>query len=163
MADVDVRLWDLLESWLGAEGVELDDLQMLGSSAGRIVRVTVDTPGGIDLERIAEVSQGLSRLIDAEGALAGSYTLEVSSPGLERPLRRPAQFRKAVGCEVVVKTSRPISGVNSHRGVLASADDTEVSLVVDGEDRHIPFTDVSQARTVFRWEKPPKPGKRGAR
>lgn len=163
MADVDVRLWDLLESWLGAEGVELDDLQMLGSSAGRIVRVTVDASGGIDLERIAEVSQGLSRLLEAEGVLPDAYTLEVSSPGLERPLRRPAQFRKAVGCEVVVKTSRPISGTSSHRGVLQSADDAEVSLVVDGEPRHIPFTDVSQARTVFRWEKPPKPGKRGAR
>jgi len=162
MGDVDGRLWDLLEPWLEAEGVELDDLEVLGIGAGRLVRVTVDAPGGVDVERIADLARGLSRILDEDDLTGGSYTLEVSSPGLERPLRRPSQFRKAVGREVVVKTKDDVSGSRNHRGILASVGDTDVLVAVDGVDRVIPFDHVSQARTVFRWEKASKPGKRGA-
>jgi ribosome maturation factor RimP len=102
MGDVERRLWDLLEPWLEAEGVELDDLELAGPGAGRLVRVTVDAAGGIDLDRIANLSRGLSRLLEESDLVGAAYTLEVSSPGLERPLRRPSQFRKAVGREVVV-------------------------------------------------------------
>ena len=162
MGDGDHRLWELLEPWLAAEGVELDDLEVLGIGAGRLVRVTVDAPGGVDVGRIADLSRGVSRILDEADFTGGSYTLEVSSPGLERPLRRPSQFRKALGREVVVKTTEAVSGSRSHRGILTSVGDTEVLVAVDGVDRPIPFDHVSQARTVFRWEKAPKPGKRGA-
>lgn len=163
MGDVDRRLWGLLEPWLVAEGVELDDLEVLGTGAGRMVRVTVDAPGGVDVDRLADLSRGLNRLLDEEPSVGAAYTLEVSSPGLERPLRRPSQFRKAVGREVIVKTRAEILGSRSHRGVLAAADDSAVLVTVDGTDHPIPLDDVTQARTVFRWEKAPKPGKRGGR
>jgi ribosome maturation factor RimP len=162
MGDVDRRLWGLLEPWLEAEGVELDDLEVLGTGAGRMVRVTVDAPGGIGVDRLADLSRGLNRVLDEEPAIGASYTLEVSSPGLERPLRRPSQFRKAVGREVVVKTREEVLGSRSHRGILTSVGDADVLVSVDGTDHPIPFDSVTQARTVFRWEKAPKPGKRGA-
>ncbi len=163
MVDGDRRLWGLLEPWLEAEGVELDDLELLGTGAGRLVRVTVDAPGGIDLDRLTDLSRGLNRLLDDDPVLGGAFTLEVSSPGLERPLRRPSQFRKAVGREVVVKTRAEILGSRSHRGILTAVGDSDVLVSVDGSDHPIPFDDVTQARTVFRWEKAPKPGKRGVR
>ncbi len=161
MTDLDRRLWSLLEPWLDAEGVELDDLEVLGGGAGRVVRVFVDAPGGVDLDRIADLSRGLARLL--EDTDLASYTLEVSSPGLERNLRRPAQFRKAVGREVVVKTRDEISGARNHRGILAAVGEGDVLVSVDGADRSIPLDRVTQARTVFTWEKAPKPGKRGVR
>jgi ribosome maturation factor RimP len=163
MGDVDRRLWDLLEPWLEAEGVELDDLELAGAGAGRLVRVTVDSPGGIDLDRIADLSRGLSRILEDTDLIGASYTLEVSSPGLERPLRRPSQFRKAVGREVIVKTRAEVAGSRSHRGILSSVGEGDVLVTVDGTDRPIPFDHVTEARTVFSWEKAPKPGKRGAK
>jgi ribosome maturation factor RimP len=162
MGDAD-RLWGILEPWLDAEGVELDDLDVLGRGAGRVVRVTVDSDGGLDLDRISDISRGLSRILDDDELIAGSFTLEVTSPGLERSLRRPAHYRKAVGREVVVKTSEPIEGAKSHRGILEGVEDDRVLVSVDGSSRFIPFNAVAQARTVFRWEKAPKPGKRGAK
>ncbi len=163
MVDLDRRLWELLEPWLEAEGVELDDLEVLGLGAGRLVRVTVDSPGGVDLERIAQLSRGLSRLLDETDLAGASYTLEVSSPGLERPLRRPSQFRKAVGREVILKTRAEVAGARNHRGILAGVGEGDVLVNVDGAERAIPLDHVTQARTVFRWEKAPKPGKRGAK
>jgi ribosome maturation factor RimP len=162
MGDVDRRLWDLLEPWLEAEGVELDDLEILGPGAGRLVRVTVDAPGGIDIERLADLSRGLNRVLDDDPMIGSSFTLEVSSPGLERPLRRPSQFRKAVGREVLVKTRSEVLGSRNHRGILTAVGESDVLVSVDGADHPIPLDDVTQARTVFRWEKAPKPGKRGA-
>jgi ribosome maturation factor RimP len=155
-------LWRVVERYLAAERVDLDDLEVRGAGRGRVVRITVDAPGGVDLDRIAELSRGLSRVLDDEDAVDGPYTLEVSSPGLERVLRRPAQFRKAIGSEVAVKTGSPVAGAKHHRGTLRSADDDRIVVSVDGEERRIDLDDVTQARTVFRWERAPKPGhKRG--
>jgi len=163
MADADGRLWGTLEPFLVAEGVELDDVELLGRGAGRVVRVTVDAADGLGVDRIADLARGISRLLDDESVVDGPYTLEVSSPGLERKLRRPDQYRKAVGREVLVRTRAPIDGAQSHRGILNEVGEGSVALLVDGRDRRIPLGDVTQARTVFRWEKPAKPGKRGHR
>lgn len=163
MGDVDRRLWDRLEPWLEAEGIELDDLDVLGRGAGRVVRVIIDAPGGVDVDRIADVSRGVARILDTEDAIDGAYTLEVSSPGLERPLRRPEHYRKAVGKEVLIKTKAPVDGATSHRGVLGAVEADAVDVAVDGQPRRIALAEVTQARTVFRWEKSPKPGKRGVR
>lgn len=164
MGDVGERLWETLEPFLEAEGVELDDLDVRGRGNGRLVRVTVDAPGGLGVDRIAELARGVSRLLDEQDPVSGSYTLEVSSPGLERPLRRPSHFEKAVGREVDLKTVEPIDGAQRHRGVLERIDETTLRVVVDGSERSIPMDSVAQAKTVFRWEKSPKPGgKRGKR
>ena len=162
MDDTEGRLWGLIEPYLAAEGVELDDLQVRGGGGARLVRVTVDAAGGIDVEAVARLSQGLSRLLDEADVVPGAYTLEVGSPGLERDLRRPAHYRKALGREVVVTTRDDVAGARRHRGSIDEVAADGVTLLVDEEQRRIPFDQVAQARTVFRWEKPPKPGhKRG--
>ena len=160
MSEVEQRLWDLMAPYLDAEGVELDDLDVRGGGAGRLVRVLVDAEGGVDVDRIANLSRSLSRLLDDADPVAGAYTLEVGSPGLERPLRRPNHYRKSMGREIVVKTREPIDGARSHRGTLASYTDGGATVCVDGTDRLIPLNQVTEARTVFRWEKAPKPGRK---
>jgi ribosome maturation factor RimP len=154
------RLWSMLQPYLAAEGLELDDLEVLGHGRGRVLRVTVDTEEGVDLDRIAEASQGLSRVLDQEEAIPGPYTLEVTSPGLERKLRRPEHYRKALGREVVVKTTREVEGARVHRGVLDEAGGIGFVVRVNGSRRHLVFDEVASARTVFRWETPSKPGKK---
>jgi ribosome maturation factor RimP len=152
------RLWGILEPYARAEGLELDDLDVRGGGGGRIVQVLVDADGGVDVDRIAELARGMSRLLDEADPFEGSYTLEVGSPGLERRLRRPAHFLKSVGREVIVTTSEPVEGATSHRGVIASADEHTVSVRIDGSLRSIPLDIVAKARTVFRWERGSKAG-----
>lgn len=152
------RLWARLEPFLSAEGVELDDLDVRGSGAGRILRVTVDADGGIGVDRIAELSRGVSRLLDDDEDMTGPFTLEVSSPGLERSLNRPSHYRKSIGREVDVRTVEPIEGGRRHVGILESVADDAVTVAVDGRARRIPLDQVRRAKTIFRWEKAPKPG-----
>ncbi|MDP8958757.1 MAG: ribosome maturation factor RimP [Actinomycetota bacterium] len=153
-------LWALLQPYLAAEGLELDDLELLGQGRRRLLRVTVDAEGGVDVDWIAEASQRMSRLLDQENAIPGPYTLEVTSPGLERKLRRPEHFRKAVGQEVVVKTAGEVGGERLHQGVLDEADQKGFVVRVDGDPRRVGFEEVASARTVFRWEPAPKPGRK---
>ncbi len=160
MGDVVERLWKLFDPYLAAEGVELDDLRLGGPGGGRLLQVTVDADGGIDVDRIARLAQGLSRLLDEEDPVPGSYRLEVSSPGLERKLRRPAHYRKSVGRQVKVKTFAPVAGTKVHTGVLDEVDDDGFVLQLNDGDRRIGFGEVASAQTVFTWEKAPKPGRR---
>ena len=150
------EIWDLVEPYLAAERVELDDLELTGQGKGRILRVTVDGEE-VTTDRLASLSRGLSRLLDNETDLEDQYQLEVSSPGLERKLRHTSHYRKSVGREVVAKVSAGESKTTI-RGVLADADERSFTVDADGGQNVVSYKDVITAKTVFRWEKAPKPG-----
>jgi ribosome maturation factor RimP len=132
--------------------LRLWDIQVGGRPGQRIVRVFVDDDDGVDLETVAEVSQEISRGLDLRDPIQGRYTLEVSSPGLERALSRPAHFALSRGAKVVVKTAEKLVG-DSHRveGVIADVDDGSVALDVGGEVVKMPYDAIKSARTVFEW------------
>ncbi len=155
----DERLWSEVASYVAAERLELDDLEVLGQGPGRIVRVTLDGES-LGVDRIADLSRGLSRLFDELDPFEGSYTLEVSSPGLERKLRRPRHFEKSIGSEIKVKTHGPVAGDKHHAGTLVAADESSFTVEVDGDARQITYDAVASARTVFAWKKAAKPGSR---
>lgn len=160
MGDAAQRLWGVVEPYVAAEGVELDDLLVVGSGRGRVVRVVLDAEEPLGVERIADLSRGISRLMDDDDPLDSSYTLEVGSPGLERSLRRPKHFRKSVGREITVKTRRDIAGSRRHRGLLETAGDSDFEIDSDGTRLNIPYDVVDSARTIFTWSRSPKPGKK---
>ena len=149
------RLRGLIEPLLAAQGLELVDLEV----KPKLVRVTVDREGGVDLDTISDVTQLISSLLDAQDPLPSSYALEVSSPGLERPLRTPAHFRRFAGSKVSVKTRPDVEGERRVEGILADVDDDGFTV----NDRRLSYSDVEKARTVFEWGPPPKPGKVGSR
>jgi ribosome maturation factor RimP len=150
-------IWTVVEPYLAAERLELDDLEMLGAGRGRMLRVVIDGEG-VNTDRLAEVSRGISRLLDNQTDLEDAYQLEVSSPGLERSLRRPEHYRKAIGREVVVKLSTDGGQKATVRGLLTDAGSESFTVDRDGEPVVIGYEDVLTAKTVFRWEKAPKPG-----
>lgn len=151
------RLWNVVEPYVAAEGIELDDLVVIGSGPGRIVRIIVDGTEPVGVDRIASLSRGISRIFDAQDPISGSYTLEVGSPGLERKLRRPVHYAKSVGREVKVKV-KGSDGFEMIRGVITFADGSGFGIKVDDEERRIEFPDVTSANTLFVWQKNPKPG-----
>ena len=149
-------IWSVVEPYLAAERLELDDVELHGRGPGTLLRVVVDGDS-VDVDRLADVSRGLSRLLDNETDMSDSYRLEVTSPGLERSLRRPSHYAKSVGREVVVKVGEDDRKATI-RGVLTQADEDGFTVESDGRRQVLRYVDVLSARTVFRWEKAPKPG-----
>jgi ribosome maturation factor RimP len=155
------RVQSLVEPVITGLGLELVDIE----HAGGILRVTVDRPGGpgttgLDLAIISQATKAVSRLLDEHDPVPGRYTLEVSSPGLERRLRTPAHFSRAVGSDVTIKTKVDVEGERRFRGVLAAADDDGVTVRSpdDASEHTISYDQIEKARTVFEWGPTPKPG-----
>jgi ribosome maturation factor RimP len=125
-----------------------------------VLRVTVDREDGLDLDTIAEVSERLSRRLDVEGFDPGPYRLEGSSPGLERPLRRPEEFARRVGERVKVRTTEPVEGTRVHIGTVASAGEDGVRIDTEAGERLIAYGEIASARVVVDWDEELKRSKR---
>src|SRR6476659_10974433 len=150
--------------------LELYDLEFRGG----VLRVTVDRPAGVeeglDLEAIALASRLIGRELDHDDPMMGHYTLEVSSPGLERSLRTPDHFRRTIGQMVALRLRDIVTpeGERSERrlqGVLVAADETSATIRLDDAartERVVPYEKIDRAKKVFVWGPAPKPGKAGS-
>ena len=132
-------------------GLELWDITYRKEGGRMVLRVLIDREGGLDLDTISETSERLSRRLDLEDFGNGRYSLEVSSPGLERPLKEPRHFRRSVGERVKVKTVEPVDGRKVFEGALVSADAEAIVISSDGGELRVPYENVASARTVFDW------------
>lgn len=158
MATID-RIRTLVQPILDDLGLELYDLEF----AGGTLRITVDRDGGVDLGEIELATRTISREFDHLDPIEGHYTLEVSSPGLERTLRTPEHYRRVVGREINVKTHAGVEGDRRVQGLLVAADGEEITVRTVGKDgpgeRRLRIDQIERARTVFVWGGAPKPGK----
>ena len=158
--DVATRVHEIVAPLMADEGLELVEVRFTGSQ----LQVVIDRGGGIDLDTLSNVSRRVSRLLDERDVVPGRYTLEVSSPGLERPLRTADQFRRFVGATIAVKTRPDVPGERRERGRLEAADEQGIVIVPSegpgaGVARSLSYDDIDRARTVFEWAAQPKPGK----
>ena len=135
-----------------AAGLELVEVALHSGKGRRVLRVTVDREGGVDLDTIAETSERVSRRLDLEGYQPGPYTLEVSSPGIERPLREPRDFWRRVGDKVKVTASLPEQGKQTLIGTLVAAEQDDVRIITDMGEHSVSYDDIESARTVFDWD-----------
>jgi ribosome maturation factor RimP len=134
-----------------AAGLTLVEVGLHREHGRRVLRVTVDRDGGVDLDTIGEVSGRIGRRLDLEGFDPGPYDLEVSSPGVERPLRGRRDFERRLGERVKLRTGRSIDGSRTHLGTIVAADDRAVRIATDAGERELAYDDVTSARTVFEW------------
>ncbi len=168
--DTQSAIFELLEPIVGTVDVELFDVEWSGNT----LRVTVDSPEGISTAQIVEVNRLISPVLDQHDPISSRYILEVSSPGVERPLNRPKHFARAVDELVLIKLigsgnvqegPKPIRRIKGK--LVSSAEDAIVILAseVDGVElsetveHRIELDRISKARTVFDWGKKEKPGK----
>jgi ribosome maturation factor RimP len=133
--------------------IEIADVQLRGGGKARLLRVYIDKPGGVTHGDCELVSERLGKLLDEEDAVPGdSYTLEVSSPGVERSLSKPRDFERVVGQKIRLALREPIRGQTRFEGKLAQfADETLELEIAAGELLHIPFQQVQKAKLKFEW------------
>jgi ribosome maturation factor RimP len=140
-----VALSGIVESTLAGMGFELVDTQVSGG--GRLLRIFIDRPGGITVDHCAEVSRQLARVFAVEGI--DYERLEVSSPGLDRPLRKAADFVRFAGSKVDVRMRTPdASGRRRFTGLLRGADGDVATVEVEGRDVALQVNDIERARLV---------------
>ncbi len=141
--------------------LDLYDLEFRGGT----LRVTIDTPvgsaGGVDLDTIALATRLIGREFDSHDPVPGHYTLEVTSPGLERTLRTPQHFQRELGKVVALRLRDTTNADRRVQGVLVAADEHSATIrPEDGtEERTVRYEQIDRARTVFTWGPGPKPGK----
>lgn len=142
------RLEDLLKPSINALGYELVTIELTGSGGGEILRIYIDQDDGITVNDCAKVSRQVSAVLEVEDPAASAYTLEVSSPGLDRPLVKPDDFQRYVGEKIRARVYEAVLGRKNFTGKLVSADDELVVIEVDNEQYELAYQNIDKARCV---------------
>ena len=152
--DIPEEMRALIEPIINDCGLELVDADLKRGRAPWTLRVIVDTPEGdgrVPVEECARVSREIGSHLDASDLIPAHYTLEVSSPGLDRVLAREKDFAAACGREVQIEVRAPKDGRRRFRGRLISFDEAVARLLVDGEEIEIAFAEVAKANAVYEF------------
>jgi ribosome maturation factor RimP len=152
---VEARTAEVADPVIASLGMELVDVEFLHERDSWILRLFIDKPGGVGLEDCETVSRALETLLDVEQVVDHAYHLEVSSPGLDRPLKKPEHFRRAEGQKVKLKTFGPLGEPprRSFRGVLTAVAEDAVTVDVEGAGTfRVPFKDIAKANLEFEFK-----------
>jgi ribosome maturation factor RimP len=146
------KLIGLLEPLIERLGYELVDIEWVSAPRSGVLRIFIDQPaekgGHIGVEDCETVSREVSALLDVEDPISGAYNLEVSSPGFDRVLRKPAHFERFVGARVWVELKVPRDGRRRYTGDLSGVDELGCTVTVDGQPVRIGFAEIGKARLV---------------
>jgi ribosome maturation factor RimP len=147
------RVWELAAPLAEGEGMEIVDIEFRreGGRGGRVLRLYLDKEGGPNVDDLSRVSRQLSELLDSQDAVPGAYTLEVSSPGINRPLKRPEHFARFVGKRVRVRTRDIIDNRRSFLGILQQVLEDKITLSQDGKEYQIPFSIIEKSNYEHDW------------
>ncbi|MFS8571601.1 MAG: ribosome maturation factor RimP [Clostridia bacterium] len=147
-----VEISPRLAEEVGAQqGVEVVDVEYVKERGEYFLRVYIDKPGGVTLDDCEAFSVVLGERLDEVDPIPNSYSLEISSPGIERPLKKEADFERFAGRRVAVRTYAPLDGRKNWKGVLHGLSDGHVVLEVDGQRVTIPLTSIAKAHLVAEW------------
>ena len=147
------RIWELATQVADGEAMEVIDVELRreGTRAGRVLRLYLDKEGGPTVDDLGRVSRQLSELLDAQDIVEGSYTLEVSSPGINRPLKKPEHFQRFIGKRVRIRTGDMIDGRRSFLGILSEVSGDTIRIEVEGKAYQIPFSIIEKSNYEHDW------------
>ncbi|MSP37056.1 MAG: ribosome maturation factor RimP [Deltaproteobacteria bacterium] len=147
------KVWQMAAPLALSEGLEVVDIELKseGGRGGRVLRLYLDKEGGPNIDELGRVSRGLSDLLDERDVVDGNYTLEVSSPGINRPLRRPEHFERFVGKKIRVRTRDMINGRRAFLGELLEVSAERIAVDQDGVRWDIPFTQIEKSNYEHDW------------
>jgi ribosome maturation factor RimP len=145
------RVVDLAQSLMDDMAFELVDVAFASERGRWVLRVYVDKEGGITLDDCARVSRELGTLVEVHELIDHPYTLEVSSPGLDRPLKKEKDFRRALGMKIKIKTIAPIEGQKRMVGQLQEVAEGTLVLLVENKRIPVPMVDIERANLVYEF------------
>jgi ribosome maturation factor RimP len=148
MDRLEKKLSDLFEPVIESMAYELIGVELTGSGNGTVLRIYIDAEKGITVDDCQAVSYQVSGILDVEDPLQNHYTLEVSSPGLDRPLVKPEHFKQFIGELVKIRSTEAVLGRKNFKGILESFDGEYLYVAVDNEVYEIPFDIVEKANLV---------------
>ena len=152
ISELTIQLWELIEPVIQSEGMELVELEYRRESQGWVLRIFLDQPDGVTVNDCARISQVTGDLLDVADVIQNPYHLEVSSPGLNRPLRKPEHFKKCLGNVIEVKTSTPLDLSRNRRkfkGTLTAVHSEAILIDCQEEVFEIPLAQVDRARLCY--------------
>lgn len=142
------KLLEALEPAAAERGTEIVSVEIVGAKKSPTIRVYIDCDGGIGFDELASAQEWINQLMDEIDPFPGAYTLEVSSPGIDRPLRTPEHFRRFVGEKARIVMSKPVNGRAKWTGMLTGYEDNCVKLDVEGEEIALPYDDIKKANVI---------------
>lgn len=147
------RIWEFAAPLAKTLGLEIVDIELRreGSRGGRILRLYLDKDGGPNMEDLSRVSRELGALLDEHDVVEGTYTLEVSSPGINRPLKLPEHFKRFIGKRVRVRTRELVQGRRSFLGPLLDVSADKIAVDQDGTRFEIPFAVIEKSNYEHDW------------
>ena len=142
------KLTALIEPLLADQGLELVQLSILGEGRGMVLQILAEDPktGTLDLDSCTRLSRTIGTHLEVEDVIKSAYRLEISSPGIDRPLTRPAHYKKFTGFEVKIDTHMPINNQKRYHGHIVDADDHSVTIQTDTKTVTLEFTDIARAK-----------------
>ncbi len=148
------QLESILEPVVSSMDYEFVGLEYVGQGRHSILRVYIDAENGVGVDDCADVSRQLSAVLDVEDPIASEYSLEISSPGLNRPLFKLSQYEQFIGEEVKFKTIRPQleNGQRKFKGTITAVEDNNVLFTIDNETLSVPFADIDKANIVAKFK-----------
>lgn len=151
MDDLEIRVKRLIEPIIKDMGIELEDIELTRMAGKALLRIFIDKKGGVTIDDCEKVSREIEAQLDVEDPMPSSYILEVSSPGLDRLLKRPEDFKRFCGKAVRVITSAPIENQTFFVGEMIEAGDAEILLLLPKDKKvTIPYKNISRARLEVR-------------
>ena len=149
---VAAKIEEIAQQVIRSEGLELVEVEVKGGGNARFVRIAIDKPEGVTHADCGLVSEKVGAILDAEDMVPGHYTLEVSSPGVERKLYKPEDYRRFQGQKAKLTLRDPVEGRRTWEGILAGFADDVVSLETEpGKTREFPLQQVQKANLKFEW------------
>ena len=153
MAKFEHKLTEMLRPAVEETGKELLGVEFISAGNHSVLRLFIDHENGIDVDDCAEVSRQVGAILDVEDPISSEYSLEVSSPGLDRPLFEKAQFEAVVGETVEAKISMPLNGRRKFKGKLVAVENDSLIVMVDNEEYELVISNVDKAHLVYNHNK----------
>ena len=153
MANIEQKVEQLIEKKINEIGYELYDVEYAKEGKNYFLRIFIDSPNGIDLNACEKVNDGISDLLDKADYIKEQYFLEVSSPGVERVLRKDKHLKQNIGTEINVKLfKKDENGFKEYNGILKSFDENQITIETENKKITIERKNISQIKTIYNWD-----------
>ena len=151
LAKFEQKLTDMLRPAVAETGKELLGVEYISAGNNSVLRLFIDHENGINVDDCAEVSRQVGAILDVEDPISSEYNLEVSSPGVDRPLFELSHFQQVIGETINVRLSMPMNGRRKFKGLLAAIENETLIIEVDGIDYELAISNVDKANLVARF------------